>query len=174
VTAGTPAMVKIDYTTNPSADPLPASLTVTCSLPQSLTGATCAVGTPTIAAGATTGSSTITVNAIPGGMTTSSTPAPWTGGRGPWSTYTPWLVGAVLLAMLGMWGSARQKLLPLRRAPAYLGLVLLVLAAGALVGCTTAKSGPTPTPVGPSMLTVTATAADGTTVTTTVNITIAN
>jgi uncharacterized repeat protein (TIGR01451 family) len=174
VTAGTPATVKIDYTTNPANSALPASLTVACALPQTETGATCQVGTPTIAAGATSGSSTISVNAIPMKSNGSSTPAPSSGGRGPWTTYSMWLVAAVLLAMVGMWASARQRMLPLRRAPAYLGLVLLVLAAGALVGCTTANSGPTPTPVGPSTMTVTATAADGTTVTTTVNITIVN
>jgi len=174
VTAGTPAMVKIDYTTNPANSALPGSLTVTCALPQSLTGATCAIGTPMIAAGATSGSSTITINAIPMKSSGSSTPAPSSGGRGPRTTYSLWLFAAVLLSMLGMWASARQRMLPLRRVPAYLGLVLLVLAAGALVGCTTANSGPTPTPVGPSTMTVTATAADGTTVTTTVNITIAN
>jgi hypothetical protein len=74
--------------------------------------------------------------------------------------------------MLGMWGTIRQRTLPLRRAPAYLTLALLVLSAGALVGCTTAH--PTPTPTGPSSITVTATTADGATVTTTVNITVSN
>jgi hypothetical protein len=55
----------------------------------------------------------------------------------------------------------------------YLTLALLVLAAGALVGCTTANK-TTPTPTGPSTITVTATTADGATVSTTVNITVSN
>jgi hypothetical protein len=172
VIAGTPATVKIDYTTNPANSPLPAALTVTCTVPQSLTSATCAVNGGTIAAGATSGSATITINAIPT-SSGSSTAIPWTGGRGPWSTYLLWLIATVLLSMLGMWGTVRQRTLPMRRAPAYLTLVLLVLAAGALVGCTTtAKT--TPTPTGPSSINVTATTADGASVTTTVNITVSN
>jgi uncharacterized repeat protein (TIGR01451 family) len=173
VIAGTPATVKIDYTTNPANSPLPAALTVTCTVPQSLTSATCAVNGGTIAAGATSGSAAITINAIPNTSGGSSTSTPWTGGRGQWSTYLLWLVAAVLLSMLGMWGANRQRTLPLGRAPAYLTLVLLVLAAGALVGCTTtAKT--TPTPTGPSSINVTATTADGASVTTTVNITVSN
>ena len=172
VTAGTPAMVKIDYTTNPATSPLPAALTVTCTVPQSLTSATCAVNGGTIAAGATSGSATITINAIPT-SSGNSTSTPWSGGRGPWSTYLLWLVAAVLVSMLGMLGAVRQRMLPLRRAPAYLAVVVLVLAAGALVGCTTtAKTIPTPT--GPASILVTATTADGASVTTTVNITVSN
>ena len=72
-----------------------------------------------------------------------------------------------------MLSAVHERALPLRRAPAYLTLALLVLAAGALVGCTKA-AGTTPTPTGPSTITVTATTADGATVSTTVNITISN
>jgi len=71
-----------------------------------------------------------------------------------------------------MLGAVRQRALPFRRIPMYLTLGLLMLAAGGLVGCTTAQK--TPTPTGPSTLTVTATTADGATVTTTVNINISN
>jgi hypothetical protein len=117
----------------------------------------------------------ITINAVPTKETSGSSASPsGFGGQGPWSNYMLWLVAAVLLSMLGMFGAVRQRTLPLRRAPVYLGLVLLVLAAGALVGCTTAKSGPTPTPTGPSTVTVTATTADGATVSATVNITVSN
>jgi hypothetical protein len=83
-----------------------------------------------------------------------------------------WLFAAILLSMLGMLGALQQRAVQFRRAPAYLSLALLALAAGALVGCTTA--GPTPIPAGPSTITVTATTADGATVTTTVNIVISN
>jgi hypothetical protein len=141
-------------------------------VPQSLTSATCAVNGGTIAAGATSGSATITINAIPtsGGTSTST---PWTGGRGPWPPSLLWMVAAVLLSMLGKLGAVRQRMLPLRRAPAYLAVVVLVLVAGALVGCTTtAKT--TPTPTGPASILVTATTADGASVTTTVNITVSN
>jgi hypothetical protein len=164
-------MVRIDYLTNPVNVPLPAALTVTCAVPQSLTGATCTVNGGTIAAGATSGSSTITINAIPtpGAALGSSPSAPGMGGRGPWSTSLLWSVIAALLAMLG---AVRQRALPFRRIPMYLTLGLLMLAAGGLVGCTTAQK--TPTPTGPSTLTVTATTADGATVTTTVNINISN
>jgi hypothetical protein len=172
--AGTPAMVRIDYLTNPANAPLPAALTVACALPQTLTGATCTVNGGTIAAGAVSGSSTITINAIPtpGAALGSSPSAPGMGERGPWSTYLLWSVIAALLAMLGMLGAVRQRALPLRRVPMYLTLGLLMLAAGGLVGCTTAQK--TPTPTGPSTLTVTATTADGATVTTTVNINVSN
>jgi hypothetical protein len=74
--------------------------------------------------------------------------------------------------MLGMLAAGRQRALPLRRVPMYLTLVLLMSAAGGLVGCTTAQK--TPTPTGPSTLMVTATTADGATVTTTVIINISN
>ncbi len=173
VTAGTPAMVKIDYSTTPANAPLPAALTVTCAVPMSLTGATCSVAGGTIAAGATSGSATVTINAIPTKGNMGSSTSPKMDGRGPWPTYLLWFVVAALISMLGMFGVVRQRILPLRRAPAYLALALLVLAAGALVGCTSA-SGPTPTPVGPSTVTVTATTADGATVATTVNINVAN
>jgi hypothetical protein len=83
-------------------------------------------------------------------------------------------INLALVVVLGMLGVVRQRVVPLRRAPAYLTLVLLVLAGGALVGCTTSMSGPAPTPTGPSTLTVTATSADGASVSTTVNITISN
>jgi hypothetical protein len=174
VNAGTPAMVRIDYLTNPANVPLPAALTVTCALPQTLTGATCTVNGGTIAAGATSSSSTITINAIPapGAAAGASPSAPGIGGQGPWSTYLLWSVIAAMLAMLGMLGAVRQRALPLRRVPMYLTLGLLMLAAGGLVGCTTAQK--TPTPTGPSTLTVTATTADGVTVTTTVNINVSN
>jgi hypothetical protein len=78
----------------------------------------------------------------------------------------------LLLGMLAMFGGVRQRISQLRQAPMYLVLGVLVVAAGALVGC--ASSGPTPTPVGPSTITVTATTADGASVTTTVNISISN
>jgi uncharacterized repeat protein (TIGR01451 family) len=173
VTAGTPAVVTINYTTT-QGSPLPAALTVTCSVPQSLTGATCTVAGGTIAAGATSGSSTITINAIPtsGAAMRSPTSAPGTGGRGPWSTYLLWSVVAALLSMLGMLAAFRQRPLPLRRAPMYLTLGVLILAAGGLVGCTSPMK--TPTPTGASMVTVTATTADGATVTTVVNINVSN
>ena len=174
VNAGTPAMVKIDFTTTPANSPLPSALTVACTVPQSLTGATCSANPSSIPANTTSASSTITINAIPttkaAGMAIS---APNMKSGGPWSTYLLWFVAAAILSMLGMSGAVRQRTLPLRRAPAYLALVLLVLAAGALVGCTT-MSGPTPTPTGPSTVTVTATTADGASVSTTVNIIISN
>jgi hypothetical protein len=120
-------------------------------------------------------SSTITINAIPTTKPAGSEiSAPNMGGGSPWSTYLLWFVAAAILSMLGMLAAVRQRALPLRRAPAYLALLLLVLAAGALVGCTTSMSGPTPTPTGPSTVIVTATTADGATVSTTVNITVSN
>jgi len=175
IVAGTPFALQMNLNLTPAGAMLPADVNITCSFPMALTGATCTPSPATIPHGATSGSSIITIKAIPttGGATGSSTPAPWIGGRGPWSTYLPWLVATVLLSMLGMWGTIRQRTVPLRRAPAYLALVLLVLAAGALVGCTTASS-TTPTPTGPSSITVTATTADGASVTTTVNLTISN
>jgi hypothetical protein len=175
VNAGTPAMVKIDFTTTPANSPLPSALTVTCTVPQSLTGATCSANPSSIPANTMSASSTITINAIPTTKPAGSEiSAPNMGGGSPWSTYLLWFVAAAILSMLGMLGAVRQRALPLRRAPAYLALLLLVLAAGALVGCTTSMSGPTPTPTGPSTITVTATTADGAMVSTTVNITVSN
>ena len=75
--------------------------------------------------------------------------------------------------MMGILSVVRQRAGEFRRVPMYLTLGILVLAAGALVGCTS-TSGPTPTPTGPSSITVTATTADGATVNATVNITVSN
>ncbi len=172
VTAGTPAMVKIDYSTTPANSVLPAALNIACAVPMSLTGAACSVGTPTIAAGATTASSIITINAVPV-SNGSSTAGPAFGGRGPWSNYLLWSVVAALLSMLAMTRKFQQRAPQFRRAPIYLALVLLVIGAGVLTGCTTAAK-PTPTPTGPSTVTVTATTADGATVTTTVMINVSN
>jgi hypothetical protein len=173
IVAGTPYALQMNVNLTPTGAALPADVNITCSLPMSLTGATCVANPTTIAHGTTSASSIITIKAIPtnGGPTGTSTSSPRIGGQGP-STYLLWLVAAVLLSMLGMLGAVRQRALPLRRAPMYLTLGLLVLAAGTLVGCVTARS--TPTPTGPSTITVMATTADGASVTATVNINISN
>jgi hypothetical protein len=174
IVAGTPFALQMNLNLTPSGAMLPADVNITCSFPMALTGATCTPIPATIPHGTTSANSIITIKAIPttGGATTSLTSSPWIGG-GPWFTSLLWLVATVLLSLLGMWGTIRQRTLPLRRAPAYLTLALLVLAAGALVGCTTTAH-TTPTPTGPSSITVTATTADGASVTTTVNITVSN
>jgi hypothetical protein len=175
VVAGTPFALQMNLNLTPTGATLPANVTITCSLPMALTSATCSPSPATIMSGTATPTTVITINAVPTKETSGSSASPsGFGGQGPRSNYMLWLVAAVLLSMLGMFGAVRQRTLPLRRAPVYLGLVLLVLAAGALVGCTTAKSGPTPTPTGPSTVTVTATTADGATVSATVNITVSN
>ncbi len=175
VVAGTPFILQMNLVLSSPTTPLPADVTVTCSFPMALTGATCTPNPSKITQGTTSPSTTITINAVPtksgnSGLTPS---APRTGGQGPLSTYTLYLIAMILLVMLGSLAVIRQRMVHFHRAPAYLALALLVLAAGALVGCTSA-SGPTPTPTGPSTITVTATTADGATVTSTVNLTISN
>jgi uncharacterized repeat protein (TIGR01451 family) len=176
VVAGTPSAITMNLNLTPSGATLPADVTITCSLPTTLTGATCTPSPSTITHGTAASAATtiVTINAVPtkGGSGGSSLVIPTTG-RGPLSTTTLWLLATVLLSMLGMLGAVRQRAAQFRRVPMYLTLALLVVAAGALVGCTSA-SGPTPTPTGPSTMTVTATTADGATVSTTVNIVISN
>jgi uncharacterized repeat protein (TIGR01451 family) len=173
--AGTPYVLQMNLTLTPSGATLPADVTITCALPSSLTGATCSPSPSTLAHGTTSTSTMITINAIPtkNGSSGSAPSIPGNNGRGPSSTYFVALIVMCFLSMLAMLSGVRQRALQFRRVPMYLVLGLLVLAAGALVGCTSA-SGPTPTPVGPSTMTVTATTADGASVTTTVNITISN
>jgi uncharacterized repeat protein (TIGR01451 family) len=175
IVAGTPFALQMNLNLTPSGATLPADVTIACSFPTSLAGATCTPNPATIAHGTTSATSIITINAIPatGGNTGSSASGPKIGGQGPWSAYLLWLVATVFLSMLGLLGAVRQRTQPLRRAPVYLTFALLVLAAGALVGCTKA-AGSTPTPTGPSTVSVTATTADGASVTATVNITISN
>jgi uncharacterized repeat protein (TIGR01451 family) len=175
VVAGTPFALQMNLSLTPSGATLPADVTITCALPSSLSGATCSPSPSTLAHGTTSTSTTITINAVPtkSGSTGSTPSMPRINGQWAWSTYLMWSVVMCFLAMLAMLGGVRQRALQFRRAPMYLVLGLLVVAAGALVGCTSA-SGPTPTPVGPSTMTVTATTADGASVTTTVNITISN
>ncbi len=176
VVAGTPYALQMNLNLTPSGATLPADVTITCSFPASLTGATCSPSPSTIAHGTISASTVITINAVPGGAAAAAAPSlPGIGGHVPWSTSSLWLIAAVLLSMLGMLGAFKQRVAQFRRAPMYLTLALLMLAAGALVGCTkAAPSGPTPTPTGPSTITVTATTADGATVSATVNITISN
>ncbi len=175
IVAGTPFILQMNLVLSSPTTPLPADVTITCSFPMALTGATCTPNPSKITQGTTSPSTTITINAVPtksgnSGLTPS---APRIGGQGPWSTYTLYLIATILLFMAGSLAVIRQRVAQFHRAPAYLTLALLVLAAGALVGCTSA-SGPSPTPTGPSTITVTATTADGATVTSTVNLTISN
>ncbi len=175
VVAGTPFALQMNVSLSPSGATLPADVTITCSFTPPLTGATCTPNPSTIAKGATTASTVISITAVPtkSGNSGAAPSLPGSGGHGPWSTPSLWLIAAILLSMLGMLGAVRQRAAQFRRAPMYLMLALLVLAAGALVGCTSA-SGPTPTPTGPASLTVTATTADGATVSTTVSINVSN
>jgi uncharacterized repeat protein (TIGR01451 family) len=174
VVAGTPYMLQMNLSLTPSGATLPADVTVTCSFPSSLTGATCTPSPSTLTHGTTATTTSITINAIPNknGSSGSSPSMPGHSGRGPLTTSALGMFCTVL-AMLGILFGFRQRAVQFRRAPMYLTLGILVLAAGALVGCTS-NSGPAPTPTGPSTMTVTATTADGATVNTTVNITISN
>jgi hypothetical protein len=169
IVAGTPFMLQIDVPTTPSGTKLPADVTVSCSFPSSETGATCSATPGTLTAGTTAASTSIAINTVAAAAKTAatSTPMPW---QGPFTPYLPWFVAVALLSLLGMWGKERLRGISAGRAPAYLTLALLVLAAGALVGCSTNSAAVTPTPKGPSTITVTATAADGATASATINI----
>jgi uncharacterized repeat protein (TIGR01451 family) len=171
IVAGTPFMLQMNLNLTPTGATLPADVTVTCSLPATLTGATCTPNPGTLAHGTTAASSLITINAIP--TMSGSAASPRIGGRGPWSMNLLWLVAAALLSMLAMMRKVQQRTPRFRTVPAYLLLLLFVGAGAVMVGCTTAAK-TTPTPTGPSTMTVTATTADGATVTTTVPITISN
>jgi hypothetical protein len=156
--AGTPVTFQVNVPISPTGAALPASVTIACTVPAALTGATCTPGTTTIAQGSTTASTMITLTAVPGG---SSRVPPSSDGPGPLGMHLMWLAAMVFAAMWGMFLLSRQRALQVRRTPMYLTLFLLAIGAATLIGCTTSPMGPTPTPTGASTVTVTATTADG-------------
>jgi hypothetical protein len=157
VVAGTPAMVQFTMPITPAGAGLPAAVTVACTVPTTETSLTCVSGTASFAQGATSASGTVTITAVP---TKSSHTPPGTNRHGPWTPYLLWLSALALALMAGMLALPRQRALQIRRSPAYLMLMLLALSTAVLAGCA-GNSGPTPTPTGPSFVTVTATTSDG-------------
>ncbi len=147
ITGGSPANVQLNLTITPTGSPLPTAVNYACMVPAELTGTTCAMNPASTAAGATTGQTTLMIT------TAASVPsAP--GRKDPPATFLLWLMTAALAGLLGIYFAGRQKLLPWRVRPAFLALGLLVIAAGATVGCTTAGLF---TPKGPATINVTAT-----------------
>jgi uncharacterized repeat protein (TIGR01451 family) len=175
IVAGTPFQLQMDVPVTPTSAMLPVDVAITCSFPASETGATCMASPSTMLHDTAPTGVMITINAVPTNKTGGGT-TPALGGRGPWTTVLLWSLAAALLSMLGMLRMVRQRVPQLGRASAYLTLLLLILATGALVGCTTnnTPSGPTPTPTGPSTITVTATPTGGTPVSSVVNINVTN
>ena len=154
-----PANVQINLTTTPANSPLPAAVNYTCMVPAELTGTTCVMNPASTAAGATSGQTTLMITTAAG---VPSAPQR----KSPPATYLLLLTTSALAGMMGIYFAGRRKILPWRMRPAYLALGLLVIAAGATVGCTTAGLF---TPKGPASISVTATSG-GASVTTQVNI----
>jgi hypothetical protein len=171
ITRGTPATVKLDVATIPANTPLPTAVEFACLVPPGLSGAACSLSSPTISAGSTSGNTILTITTM--AASEQSPPAAGPSSRLPG---LPLVSGAALLAlvaMLGMMGifSAGPWLrLPPRRLPAYLMLALLAITAPGLLSCGGTSSSSsvlssvsatpasnTGTPVGPSIVTVTAT-----------------
>ena len=159
VTGGTPANVQLNLTITPAGSLLPAAVNYTCMVPAELTATTCAMNPASTAAGSTSGQTTLMITTAAG---VPSAPRQ----KDPPATYLLWLTTAALAGLMGIYFAGRQRLLPWRVRPAFLALGLLVIAAGATVGCTTAGL---MTPKGPAMITVTATSG-GAVVPTQVNI----
>ena len=167
ITRGVPVTVAVGVVMNPSNMPIPMDVSFGCAVPAGLTGTTCSLNPAKITAGSPSGSSTIlTINTIRG--TTNSNLLPFgPGARLPW--YLLWASVATLFALAGLLGFARNST-SRRLLPYYLTGVLLAVTAGGLAGCggsTTGTSAGTSvgsasiagTPTGPSIITVTSTAA---------------
>jgi hypothetical protein len=149
VTAGTPANVQINVTTTPANSPLPAEVDFTCAVPASLTGAGCTV-MPTKF---TAGSQASQVNAM---ITSTAFAPPSPMRRDPWTPSVPWIPVTTLAGLAMLWLASKHRTAPLAGRTAYLLLALLLITGATLVGCTTAAK-LSPTPKGPSTVTVTAT-----------------
>jgi hypothetical protein len=169
ITRGVPVTVAVGVVTNPSNMPIPVDVSFGCAVPSGLIGTTCSLNPTKITAGSPSGSSTtLTINTIRG--TTNSNLLPLgPGSRLPW--YLLWASAATLFALAGLLGFARNST-SRRLLPYYLTGVLLAVTAGGLAGCggsttgtasiSAGASGSTSvagTPVGPSIITVTSTAA---------------
>jgi uncharacterized repeat protein (TIGR01451 family) len=169
ITRGVPVTVAVGVVTNPSNMPIPVDVSFGCAVPAGLIGTTCSLNPAKITAGSPSGSSTtLTINTIRG--TTNSNLLPLgPGSRLPW--YLLWASAATLFALAGLLGFARNST-SRRLLPYYLTGVLLAVTAGGLAGCggstagtasiAAGASGSTSvagTPMGPSSITVTSTAA---------------
>jgi len=168
---GTPATVKLDVATIPANTPLPAAVNFTCLMPAGLSGAACSLSSAAIPAGSTSGSTILTINTM--AASEQSPPAAGPSSRLPGLPLVSSAALLALIAMLGMTGifSAGPWLrLPSRRLPAYLMLALLAITALGLLSCggtsssssasTTPPASNAGTPVGPSIVTVTATSGN--------------
>jgi hypothetical protein len=158
ITAGTPANVPLNLTITPAGAPLPAAVNYSCAVPAELTGTTCAMMPTSTAAGSTSGSTTLMITTSGSGVGSVSYSA--RGGDDPRGLYLLWLSVAALAGLFAIYIAGRKKLLPWRVRPAYLTLALVMIAAAATVGCTTAGL---LTPKGPATITVTATSGGATT-----------
>jgi uncharacterized repeat protein (TIGR01451 family) len=169
ITRGVPVTVAVGVVTNPSNMPIPVDVSFGCAVPAGLTGTTCSLNPTKITAGSPSGSSTtLTINTIRG--TTNSNLLPFgPGARLPW--YLLWASAATLFALAGFLGFACNST-SRRLLPYYLTGVLLALTAGGLAGCAGSTAGTASisagasgstsvagTPIGPSSITVTSTAA---------------
>jgi uncharacterized repeat protein (TIGR01451 family) len=169
ITRGVPVTVAVGVVTNPSNMPIPVDVSFGCAVPSGLTGTTCSLNPTKITAGSPSGSSTtLTINTIRG--TTNSNLLPFgPGARLPW--YLLWASAATLFALAGLLGFARNST-SRRLLPYYLTGVLLAVTAGGLAGCAGSTAGTASisagasgsasvagTPMGPSSVTVTSTAA---------------
>jgi uncharacterized repeat protein (TIGR01451 family) len=167
ITRGVPSTVAVGVVTNPSNMPIPVDVTFGCAVPSGLTGTTCSLNPAKITAGSPSGSSTIlTINTIRGTTNSNLLPS-GPGARLPW--YLPWASAATLFALVGLLCFARNST-SRRLLPYYLTGVLLAVTAAGLAGCGGAATGTSAgtsvgstsvagTPMGPSSVTVTSTAA---------------
>jgi uncharacterized repeat protein (TIGR01451 family) len=167
ITRGVPTTVAVGVVTNPSNMPIPVDVSFGCVVPSGLTGTTCSLNPAKITAGSPSGSSTIlTINTIRGTTTSNLLPS-GPGARLPW--YLPWASAATLFALVGLFCFARNST-SRRLLPYYLAGVLLAVTAAGLAGCGGAATGTSAgtsvgstsvagTPMGPSSVTVTSTAA---------------
>ena len=167
ITRGVPTTVAVGVVTNPSNMPIPVDVSFGCAVPSGLTGTTCSLNPAKITAGSPSGSSTIlTINTIRGTTNSNLLPS-GPGARLPW--YLPWASAATLFALAGLLRFARNST-SRRLLPYYLTGVLLAVTAAGLAGCGGAATGTSAgtsvgstsvagTPMGPSSITVTSTAA---------------
>jgi hypothetical protein len=176
ITRGMPATVKLDIATIPANTPLPEAVNFICLVPSGLSGAACSLSSATISAGSTSGNTILTITTM--AASEQSPPIAGPSSRLPGLPLVSSAVLLALVAMLAMMGifsaSGPWLRLPPRRLPAYLMLALLAITAPGLLSCggtssssavsssvsATPPASNTGTPLGPSIVTVTATSGN--------------
>jgi len=165
ITRGTPATVRLDVATIPANTAMPATASLSCSVPGTLINAFCSANPPAFFQGQALRAITLTIF-TKGAASSRLSPRPANPDPG-WPASVWSYLAALLAVSVGSVGLLRREASRAQRLPAHALLVLMVSAAAGLLSCGGGNSTPaqptpppsanTSTPLGPSIATVTAT-----------------